>query len=87
MPDTTGESAQRVDLSLQQDADIARHSLAGVWAGLGLAQFALLAGNYTRVHVLAVTLFALGVIELLQLHRQRLFPLEFPAADVLHHRH
>ncbi|MGA2882358.1 MAG: ATP-binding protein [Bryobacteraceae bacterium] len=58
MPDTTAESAQRVDLSFQQDADIARHSLAGIWAGLGLAQFALLAGNYSRVHVLAVTLFA-----------------------------
>jgi signal transduction histidine kinase len=58
VPDNTGESAQRFDLSLQQDADISRHSLAGVWAGLGLAQFALLAGNYTRVHVLAVTLFA-----------------------------
>ncbi len=58
MPDTTGESAQRVDLSLQQDADIARHSLAGVWAGLGLVQFALLAGSFSRIHVLAVTLFA-----------------------------
>ena len=58
MSDSTAESAQRADLSLQQDADIARHSLAGIWAGLGLVQFALLAGNYTRVHVLAVTLFA-----------------------------
>ncbi|HTC91582.1 MAG TPA: ATP-binding protein [Bryobacteraceae bacterium] len=58
MPDITGEAAQRFDLSLQQDADIARHSLAGVWAGLGLVQFALLAGNYTRANMLAVTLFA-----------------------------
>ncbi len=58
MPDITGETAQRADLSFQQDADIARHSLAGIWAGLGLAQFALLAGTYSRVHVVAVTLFA-----------------------------
>ena len=58
MPDTTGELAQRADLSLQQDADIARHSLSGIWAGLGLVQFALLAGTYSRVHVQAVTLFA-----------------------------
>jgi signal transduction histidine kinase len=58
VPDTNGESAQRAGLSLQQDADIARRSLAGIWAGLGLVQFALLAGTYSRVHVLAVTLFA-----------------------------
>jgi signal transduction histidine kinase len=58
VPDTCGESAQSADLSLQQDADIARHSLAGIWAGLGLVQFALLAGTYSKVHVLAVTLFA-----------------------------
>ncbi len=32
--------------------------MAGIWAGLGLTQFALLAGTYSRVHVLAVTLFA-----------------------------
>ncbi len=44
--------------ALQQDADIARRSLAGIWAGLGLVQFALLAGAYSSVHVLAVTLFA-----------------------------
>jgi signal transduction histidine kinase len=58
VPDIIGESAQRANLSLQQDADIARHSLAGIWTGLGLVQFALLAGTYSRVHVLAVTLFA-----------------------------
>jgi signal transduction histidine kinase len=58
VPDISGESAQRADLSFQQDADIARRSLAGIWAGLGLVQFALLAGTYSRVHVLAVTLFA-----------------------------
>jgi signal transduction histidine kinase len=46
------------DLGLQQDADIARRSLAGIWAGLGLVEFALLAGTYSGVHLLAVTLFA-----------------------------
>jgi signal transduction histidine kinase len=60
--DTAGEEAQRADLGRQQDADIARHSLAGIWAGLGLAQFALLAGNYSRVHLLAVTLFAVATM-------------------------
>ncbi len=58
MPDIAGEAAHRADLSLQQDADIARRSLAGIWAGLGLVQFALLAGTYSTVHVLAVTFFA-----------------------------
>ena len=58
MSDRNEELAQRAALSLQQDADIARRSLAGIWAGLGLAQFALLAGNYSKGHVLAVTLFA-----------------------------
>jgi signal transduction histidine kinase len=58
VPDTAGESAQRTDLSLQQDADVARHSLAGIWAGLGLVDFALLAGTHSRIHTLAVTLFA-----------------------------
>ncbi len=58
MPDTSAELAQRADLSRQQDDDIARRSLAGIWAGLGLVQFALLAGTYSRVHLWPVTLFA-----------------------------
>ncbi len=58
MPDNTGEWAQCADLSLQQDADIARRSLAGIWAGLGLVEFALLAGTYSRIDVLPVTIFA-----------------------------
>jgi hypothetical protein len=58
VPDNPGASAQRADLSLQQDADIARRSLAGIWAGLGLVQFALLAGTYSGIHVLPVTIFA-----------------------------
>jgi signal transduction histidine kinase len=32
--------------------------MAGIWAGLGLVQFALLAGTYSKAHVLAVPLFA-----------------------------
>jgi signal transduction histidine kinase len=58
VPDITGESAQRADLSLQQDADVARQSPAAIWAGLGLVQFALLAGSYSSDHALALTLFA-----------------------------
>ena len=58
MSDKTGEPAQRADLSLQQDADIARRSLAGIWAGLGLVEFALLAGTDSRVHALPVPICA-----------------------------
>jgi signal transduction histidine kinase len=56
--DIAAESAQRAALSQEQDADIARRSLAGIWAGLGLVQFALLAGTHSRVSTVAVTLFA-----------------------------
>ena len=58
MPDSLAQSAQCADLSFQQDADSARQSLAGIWAGFGLVQFALLAGTYSNVHPVAVTLFA-----------------------------
>lgn len=61
MPDIH-EPAQRVVLSHQQDADIARHSLAGIWAGLGLVQFALLAGTHSRIPTIAITLFAATTI-------------------------
>lgn len=56
------ERAQRGALSLQQDADIARHSLAGIWAGLGLVQFALLAGTHSRIPTFAISLFAAASI-------------------------
>lgn len=52
------ERAQRAALSQHQDADIARHSLACIWAGLGLVQFALLAGTHSRIPTVAITLFA-----------------------------
>ena len=58
MSDIAGESAQRADLSLRQDADIARQSLAGIWAGLGLVQFLLLAGTHSKIPTLGITLFA-----------------------------
>lgn len=80
MPDIPGESAQSADLRIQQDADIARRSLAGIWAGLGLVQFALLAGTYSRVHVLAVTLFAVTTMGaylvrlLLILRKNQIYP-------------
>jgi signal transduction histidine kinase len=56
------EPAQRVALSHQQDADVARHSLAGIWAGLGLVQFALLAGTHSRIPTFAITVFAAATI-------------------------
>jgi len=80
VPDTTGESAQRADLSIQRDADIARRSLAGIWAGLGLVQFALLAGTYSKVHMQAVTLFAVTTMSaylvrlFLILRKDQLYP-------------
>jgi len=80
VPDNTSEAAQRADLSLQQDADIARHSLAGIWAGLGLVQFALLDGTRSKVHALAVTLFAAATMAsylarlFLVLRKSRIYP-------------
>lgn len=61
MPDIR-DLAQRAALSHQQDADIARHSLAGIWACLGLVQFALLAGTHSRILTPAVALFAATAI-------------------------
>jgi signal transduction histidine kinase len=58
VPDSNDAIAQRADLSWQLDADIARRSLPAIWAGLGLVQFALLAGTYSRGRSLAVALFA-----------------------------
>jgi signal transduction histidine kinase len=57
VPDTF-DASQNVILKAQQDGDIARHSLAGICAGLGLVQFALLAGNYSKGDWLAVAGFA-----------------------------
>jgi signal transduction histidine kinase len=80
-----GESAQRADLSLQQDADIARRSLGGIWAGLGLVQFALLAGTYSSVHVLPVTLFAVTTMSaylarlFLIIRKDEIYPRNAPA--------
>jgi signal transduction histidine kinase len=54
----TIDEAQCGVLSFQQDADIARSSLPGICAGLGLAQFVLLAGSYAGNPILAVALFA-----------------------------
>lgn len=58
VPDGIGESAQRADLGCQEDAEIARRSLAGIWAGLGLVQFALLGGTYSKPQEWALPLFA-----------------------------
>ena len=80
MLDKTGEPAQRANLSLHQDADIARRSLAGIWAGLGLVEFALLAGTDSRVHALPVTIFATTTMGaylvrlLLTLRKHALYP-------------
>jgi signal transduction histidine kinase len=60
--DKNTEAAQCDALSLQQDADIARRSLAGIWAGLGLTQFAILAGSYSEGRLLPVTLFAVSTM-------------------------
>ena len=56
MPDTPDLSA---DFVRQQDADIARRSLAGIWTGLGVVQFALLAGTYEHNHLTSVAVFAI----------------------------
>ena len=58
VPNSSSAAACVPDLRPQQDDEIARHSVTGVWAGLGLVQFALLAGAYTRFHLLPVAAFA-----------------------------
>jgi signal transduction histidine kinase len=60
--DRSERLAQCDALSLEQDADVARRSLAGLWAGLGLMQFALLAGSYSEGHAPAVILFAVSTM-------------------------
>jgi signal transduction histidine kinase len=49
-------------MRLQQDTDVARRSLAGIWAGVGLVQFVLLAGSYSQIHALPITLFAVSTM-------------------------
>jgi signal transduction histidine kinase len=78
--DRNEQLAQRAGLSLQQDADIARRSLAGIWAGLGFAQFALLTGSYPKGNLLPVTLFAISALAaylarlLLILRKDQIYP-------------
>jgi signal transduction histidine kinase len=54
----TPEAAQRDALGLRQDTDIARQSVAGIWAGLGLVEFALLSGSYSQAPRAVISVFA-----------------------------
>jgi len=56
------ELAEVVDPVVQRDADIARRALPGVWANLGLVQFALLSGTCFKDHLLITSAFALVTV-------------------------
>src|SRR5690348_14466128 len=47
-----------VSLAVQQDADIARRAPPAIWSSLAGVQFALLAGSYSKDHLLPIELFA-----------------------------
>jgi signal transduction histidine kinase len=55
-------AARKAELSIQQDADVARRALPGIWASLGTVQFALLAGGYFQDHPVAISLFTIGAM-------------------------
>ena len=50
--------ARALDLLEQQDADIARRALPGIWASLATVQFVLLGGTFFKDHPLSTTMFA-----------------------------
>jgi signal transduction histidine kinase len=58
VPDATPELAPETALRTEQDADVSRRSLPGLWAGLAAVQFALLAGNRFQNQGLATSVFA-----------------------------
>jgi signal transduction histidine kinase len=54
--------ARTLDLLEQQDADITRRALPGIWASLATVQFVLLGGTFFKDHPLSTTLFASGAM-------------------------
>ena len=50
--------SRTLDLLEQQDADITRRALPGIWAGLATVQFVLLGGTFFKDHPVSTSIFA-----------------------------
>ncbi|HXA66139.1 MAG TPA: ATP-binding protein [Bryobacteraceae bacterium] len=72
--------ARTLDLLEQQDADISRRALPGIWASLATVQFVLLGGTLVKDHPLSTTMFASAAMTaciarlLLVLRKDELYP-------------
>jgi signal transduction histidine kinase len=76
-----GSSQPRLlDLREQQDADIARRALPGVWASLATVQFVILGGTFFKDHPLSTAIFASAAMAacltrlLLVLRKDEIYP-------------
>lgn len=72
--------ARALDLLEQQDADITRRALPGIWASLASVQFVILGGTFFKDHPLSTTLFASAAMTaciarlLLVLRKDEIYP-------------
>ena len=72
--------ARSLDLLEQQDADITRRALPGIWASLATVQFVLLGGTFFKDHPLSTTMFASAALAacivrlLLVLRKDEIYP-------------
>jgi len=72
--------ARSLDLLEQQDSDIARRALPGIWASLATVQFVLLGGTFFKDHPLSTTMFASAAMAacvarlLLVLRKDEIYP-------------
>ena len=72
--------ARALDLLEQQDADITRRALPGIWASLATVQFVLLGGTFVKDHPFSTTMFGSAAMAaciarlLLVLRKDDLYP-------------
>lgn len=72
--------SRTVDLVDQQDADITRRALPGIWASLATVQFVLLGGTFFKDHPLSTSVFASAAMTacivrlLLVLRKEEIYP-------------
>ena len=72
--------SRTVDLLEQQDADIARRALPGIWASLATVQFVLLGGTFFKDHPVSTSIFASAAMAacivrlLLVLRKSEIYP-------------
>jgi len=72
--------SRTLDLLEQQDADITRRALPGIWAGLAAVQFVLLGGTFFKDHPVSTSIFASAAMAaglarlLLVLRKSEIYP-------------